>query len=379
MAEDGAGSRGAGKPRVNDLTIAAVVIPPEADPRNPDTAADLRDCHAPRDEHHLAVWGNLDRCETFREGLEFWRGSAYEERLLFLARLDGAPVGSCSVVLPLKENTATAWIEVLVAAGYRRRGMGRRLLEFAEATARERGRTVFDGYCEEPATDEPGPAGMLPAKSGAGGIPLAAASTRFAAAAGYQLEQVEKSSRLGLSVDEGLLGRLESGASERSRDYRLVEWRNSCPDELVGAYAELKSRMSADVPTAGMEAEVEDWDAERVRNEEQSRARSGVESLVAAARHAGTGELAAYTVLTRRRDRQRTLNQEDTLVAGPHRGHRLGLLTKIANIRRAQDVWPEAQSVITWNASENRHMLAINISLGFKPAGFEGEWQKRLE
>jgi hypothetical protein len=23
-------------------------------------------------------------------------------------------------------------------------------------------------------------------------------------------------------------------------------------------------------------------------------------------------------------------------------------------------------------------MLAINIALGFKPAGYEGEWQKRL-
>jgi hypothetical protein len=45
----------------------------------------------------------------------------------------------------------------------------------------------------------------------------------------------------------------------------------------------------------------------------------------------------------------------------------------------ARDAWPAARSVITWNASENRHMLAINISLGFKPAGFEGEWQKRLE
>jgi hypothetical protein len=27
---------------------------------------------------------------------------------------------------------------------------------------------------------------------------------------------------------------------------------------------------------------------------------------------------------------------------------------------------------------ENGHMLAINTLLGFKPAGYEGEWQKRL-
>jgi hypothetical protein len=39
---------------------------------------------------------------------------------------------------------------------------------------------------------------------------------------------------------------------------------------------------------------------------------------------------------------------------------------------------PAARSLLTWNAVENRHMLAINTLLGFKPAGYEGEWQKRL-
>ena len=137
--------------------------------------------------------------------------------------------------------------------------------------------------------------------------------------------------------------------------------------------------MTADVPTAGLKAEEEEWDATRVRVEEQSWERSGVVALVAAVQHAGTGELAAYTVLSYRPERPFVLIQEDTLVAGPHRGRRLGMLAKIANIRLAQDSCPAAASIITWNASENRHMLAINISLGFKPAGFEGEWQKRLE
>jgi hypothetical protein len=54
------------------------------------------------------------------------------------------------------------------------------------------------------------------------------------------------------------------------------------------------------------------------------------------------------------------------------------MLVKLANLRLAQQRWPAARSVITRNHSENQHMLAINISLGFKPAGYEGEWQKRL-
>ena len=65
-------------------------------------------------------------------------------------------------------------------------------------------------------------------------------------------------------------------------------------------------------------------------------------------------------------------------MAGPHRGHRLGMLVKAANLGGRRPGWPSVRSVLTWNASENQHMLSINIALGFRPAGYEGEWQKRL-
>jgi GNAT superfamily N-acetyltransferase len=371
---------------VNGLVITAVAVPQPGDGCDTEREPDLRACRALRDAHLLALWGNLDRASTLREDQEYWRGNGYEDRLQYLAGLDGVPVGTCSVVLPLKENTATAWIEVLVAAPYRRQGIGRRLLACAEEVAQERGRTVFDSYCEEPishskamADDDGGPGGLLLAKSGSGGVPLNGASTRFALACGYELEQVERSSRLRLPVESGVLDRLEADARTYADGYRTVGWQGSCPDALVDAYAGLKSRMSTDVPTAGLEVEAEEWDAVRVRAEEQSWARGGVHSLVAAVQHTASGELIAYTLLSHRPERPHVLIQEDTLVTGPHRGHRLGMLAKIANIRLAGEVWPAARSVITWNASENRHMLAINISLGFKPAGFEGEWQKRLE
>lgn len=363
---------------VTGLAITAVAVPHPGD-EGTERAAGLRACRAIRDAHHLATWGNLDRGSTLREDQEYWRGTEYEERLQYLATLDGVPAGTCSVLLPLKENTTAAWIDVLVAARYRRQGIGRRLLAVAEEAARGRGRKVFQGYCEEPVRPQQPGTEELPAKSGSGTVPLDLASTRFAMAAGYELEQVERSSRLQLPVDPGLLDSLEADARAHSGGYRVVGWQGSCPESLIDAYALLRGKMSADVPTAGLEAQEEEWDAARVRVEEQSRERSGVEALVAAVQHAGTGELAAFTVMSYRPERPLVLIQEDTLVAGPHRGRRLGMVAKIANIRFAQELCPAAESVITWNASENRHMLAINISLGFKPAGFEGEWQKRLE
>ncbi|WP_309108162.1 hypothetical protein [Arthrobacter sp.] len=171
----------------------------------------------------------------------------------------------------------------------------------------------------------------------------------------------------------------ESGALEHATGYSLVGWEGSCPGEFIAPYAELRGRMTANAPRAGLELEKVNRDTDRVREEQETWVKSGVEALVSAALHNGTGRLAGYSVLSYRRVKPHVVLQEDTLVASDHRGHRLGMVVKIANIRRAQETWPAARTVLTWNASENRHMLAINTSLGFKPSGFEGEWQKRLD
>ncbi|CAM3252498.1 hypothetical protein PSET11_01077 [Arthrobacter ulcerisalmonis] len=116
----------------------------------------------------------------------------------------------------------------------------------------------------------------------------------------------------------------------------------------------------------------------RVRHGEQALAAAGTQSVVAAAKHRESGDLVAYTVLIWRPAIPAAVLQDDTLVVAAHRGHALGMLVKIANLRRAQERWPAAKVALTWNASENQHMLAINGALGFMPAGYEGEWQKRL-
>lgn len=367
------------------LVITAVAVPQSFDAGTDDGtgagtsgARDFHDCHALREAHDLEKWGDLDRCPTPMESLEYWRGNDYEERLLFIARLGQQTVGTCSVTLPLRENTSTAGILVDVAQAFRRQGWGHRLLAHAEAVAAERGRTSLDAYCELPAAAVEKAARLLPAKSGAGGLPAEHPAVVFAAGAGYELEQVERSSRLHLPVPANHLDALEAEASSRATGYVLVGWADTCPDEWVAEYAVLKNRMSTDVPIAGMDWEAEDWDVARVRAEEQSSSRGAVQSQVTAALHRPTGKLVAYTVLNWRPGVPASITQQDTLVTSGHRGQKLGLLVKAANLRAAQRRWPAARSVLTWNALENRHMLAINTVLGFKPAGYEGEWQKRL-
>ena len=177
--------------------------------------AEFEECHALRVAHELAVWGNLDRCPMLQEAAEFWQGNEYEERHLYLARLGAETAGICSVTFPLRENTHTAGIDVLVVPVHRRQGLGSALLKHAEAVARDRGRTSLDAYHEVPLEAADGTA-LLPAKSGAGGLPLDQPAVSFAVAAGYELEQVERSSRLALPVPPERLDRLEADASARA-------------------------------------------------------------------------------------------------------------------------------------------------------------------
>jgi len=173
-----------------------------------------------------------------------------------------------------------------------------------------------------------------------------------------------------------VLNALERKALAEAEPYELISWTDHCPDEYVEQLAVLMSRMSTDAPTGGLSYEEETWDAARVRNVEDTWKQAGNISLVTAARHRESGELAAYSVLELAPSKPWLADQDDTLVASGHRGHRLGMLVKIRNLRRLLADYPAVERVITFNAAENEHMLAINIALGFLPAGWDGEWQR---
>lgn len=77
-------------------------------------------------------------------------------------------------------------------------------------------------------------------------------------------------------------------------------------------------------------------------------------------------------------ERERTVDQDDTIVLVEHRGHRLGMLLKAANLAQLERLRPGHPSIVTYNAEENRHMLTVNEALGFEPFVYEGAWRKDL-
>lgn len=326
----------------------------------------------------LETWGNLDRARTRSARLESWRDDDYTQLRLFFVRLDGRMVATSWVSLPQQENLEDAMVRVNVLAEFSGRGIGQALLRHAEAFAAAHGRSTLQSYTEHVAGFDPDGPGILKPGTGTGGIPSGSRAVKFATAAGYALEQVTRFSALDMPPSDSVLGALEREARSIAGDrYELLAWTDSCPDEHVDQLAVLMSRMSTDTPAGALHYDPEVWDAKRVRHVEDEWKQTGLESLVAAARHRASGELAAYSVLQYSALKPWLAEQDDTLVAKPHRGHRLGMLVKLLNLRRMMQMHPAVERILTFNAAENDHMLAINVALGFRPAGYDGEWQRR--
>ena len=67
--------------------------------------------------------------------------------------------------------------------------------------------------------------------------------------------------------------------------------------------------------------------------------------------------------------------QGDTLVAPAHRGHRLGLRVKLANLELLIGENPEVRAIETFNAADNRWMVAVNEAMGFVPVQRIEDWE----
>ncbi len=221
------------------------------------------------------------------------------------------------------------------------------------------------------------PAPRIAAPTGFGDIPADRAA-RFYLNSGFTLEQIERKSELDLRTSHGTVDQLLAAAEEASTGYRIVQWTLPTPRERADQYAWMKSRMSTDAPSAGLDQNEESWDAERVARHDARYVDANQVVLVTAAEHIESGRLVAFNELVIGQDRTVATWQEDTLVLVEHRGHKLGQLVKCAGLISWRSIAPDSPKVITYNAEENRPMLDINEAIGFVPVSYEGAWQKVL-
>ncbi len=289
------------------------------------------------------------------------RQSTHEER--WLLSHEGVPVGVSKASFTMLDNTAQCGVLVAVHPDHRRQGHGRRLFDHLVERVRSDGRKRLLTEIAEPLVNgatAPGPA---------------FASTVGATRA---LDEIRRVLDLA-SLDERRLDALEAEARSRSAGYEPVTWVGATPDDLVDDQAALIEQMSVDAPMGEIDWERERWDATRIREQERLTAEQRRTRLVTAVRHLESGRLVAFTDIGVSQLQPDPAYQWETLVLQAHRGHRLGMLAKVTNLRQLRREIPEASRVVSWNAETNTHMVAINDALGFRPVERLAEWVYEID
>jgi GNAT superfamily N-acetyltransferase len=156
----------------------------------------------------------------------------------------------------------------------------------------------------------------------------------------------------------------------------LLTWQGSTPDEYLADVARVHAAM-ADAPRdEGVEPSV--WDVERIRRLDATAADHGVVFYSAAAHDSKSGEFAALTQICTDPGAPGWGMQQITAVLPEHRGHRLGLLVKVALLEWLAIQAPDVHRFSTDNAGSNGHMISINEQLGFAVVGGYRSWELDL-
>lgn len=267
--------------------------------------------------------------------------------------------GAAVLHLPQRDNLDNAYVDLLVAPAFRRSGIGRRLLEHLAEQARAHGRKRLILEAFQPA-DGPSP------------------GTHFLDAVGARVGLLEQRHRLDLgALDHATLAGHAAQARHAADGYDVVQWTGVTPEHLVDDMAVLWTAMSTDAPLDDLSLAPEVWDADRVRAADAVRDARGMLRSVAAA-VGPDGHLAGFTVIVMRAAEDTVAAQGATLVRTEHRGHRLGMLIKLANLESLRTLFPDVQAVQTYTADSNPYMRSINTALGFRPYDRIGQWELDL-
>jgi len=267
----------------------------------------------------------------------------------------GRVVGVLEVSLPLRDNRHLGFVDVTVDPLVRRQGIGRSLFEAGSERVREEGRTLVMAESFD--------------------LPHTIA---FAKALGLDaaISEVKRRQDL-LAVDWQRLDEEFTAAERAASGYELVRLPWPVPDELVPAVVTMAAAIN-DAPNEGLDLQDEVFSEERVRAFERAQDAHGRRIYRLAARHRGTGVLTGHTIIGVEAESSHIGHQFDTSVLGDHRGHRLGLLLKVAMLRWLAEAEPQLRTVVTWNAASNTYMIGVNEAMGYEVVATATGYQRHL-
>ncbi len=285
--------------------------------------------------------------EEFVAGVRFVFPGEREEAVVAL--LDGEPVGWARLYLPQRDNLDKCWTELEVDPDHRGRGVGSALVAWVEERARDHHRSMLLGEVFVPVAQRD----SHPDRA-------------FAIGRGYRVTSVEIVRTLPLPVDAALLAReAQRSAAAMGDRYDLTVHVGGVPDALREGICDCSNRLILDAPTGDLDFEPESMTVEDYQTNLDHFHASGRTMLTAVAVHRESGVVAAYSDLNYPVGDPDLVFQWGTLVLPEHRGHRLGMAVKVANLEQLATVAPDRRTVQTMNDEQNPWMVQINVDLGF--------------
>jgi GNAT superfamily N-acetyltransferase len=274
---------------------------------------------------------------------------------------EGAVAGVAMAFSPVAgDNLHLVQADIFVMPTVRRRGYGRQLANWLLGVARERERRLVIG----------------------GSVASIPGSEAFCAALGGNPSLPFRISELDLGAEgERLRARLAKVLREgptRAPEYELVWIPRPYPEAVLQPLAELKSAMNA-APHGSLEIEERVYTPASLRDIDALLAANGETGWTLVAKRRSDGAYAGYTEVHYRPSNPEVLQQDDTAVSLPHRGHALGRWLKAAMLERLWRELPRLRRVRTGNASANAPMLAINEAMGFREVRATMAWQFEVE
>jgi len=287
--------------------------------------------------------------------------AAIEYHCLSALDAKGATIGIVLIEVPRRENRHSVSLDVRVDRAHRRRGVGTALVAEVERRAAADGRSVLNGLFEVPTA-------MLESHG----------AEAFARRLGFVRTQAGNRRHLTLPLDAARRASVAEDVEKAAVGYRMHTFMAPWPKEYLADQCELGRRMSTDAPSGDERHEEEVWDAARVEEMDRWMVAAGMRKLVAVAEHVESGRLVAFSEVALPQDHPHEGWQWATLVLREHRGHRLGLAVKLANLDALASTLPAVTLISTGNAQENIPMIAVNDMLGFVVVATGTFWQKEL-
>jgi GNAT superfamily N-acetyltransferase len=283
---------------------------------------------------------------------------------LVAAREGAGPViGAGLMEFPLFENPHSTEIMLAVHPDHRRRGAGTAVVEKMVERAVADGRRSLNTIVDVPlsmAADHP--------------------SRPFAHKMGFEATLSGSLRQLPVPMGNGRRDDLREVVAEApdAANYRTLTFEAPWPTEFLDDECNLLRVMSTDEPAGDGERQAETWDEERLHENDELLTARGAYKLAAVAQHRPSGQLVAMTELLLAHDTPAQAWQMITVVHPEHRGHRLGLAVKLANLEFLAERAPDVRMVQTGNASVNGPMIAVNEMMGFEVVSEGAFWQKHL-